>query len=264
MESILEKIITSRLIDIKRDKALVSLHDITTLAEELPPPSHDFLKTLSTPAPHGIHVIAEVKKASPSKGVLTENFHPVKIATDYQKGGASCLSVLTEEKFFLGSNQYLQDIAQSVSLPLLRKDFIVDAYQIYQAKILGASAFLLIVDCLKPQQIKEFIQLGTHLGLTALVEVHREEEVNIALDQGAKIIGINNRNLRTFETSLNVTFNLRGKIPKGIVVVSESGIKTAKDLKQLQEHQVDAVLVGESLMRETENIVTNLEKLLAG
>lgn len=199
-----------------------------------------------------IRVIAEVKKASPSKGVIRERFDPVVIAGAYETAGAAAISVLTEQDFFLGHPDFLNRIRGAVQIPLLRKDFIVDPYQVWEARCLGADAFLLIVSLLSAQALEELIQLGSELGMTALVEVHTPEELEAALASPAEVIGINNRNLKTFETDLGTTFELTAAIPEGVVVVSESGISGPRDLARLDKAGVDAVLVGESLMRAPE------------
>ncbi len=255
----------ARLIDLKNS---VSLQDIEAKARKMDAPLLDFLKILTTPKKNsagtgpGMHIIAEVKKASPSRGIIRDDFKPVQIAEAYLKGGASALSILTEEDHFMGSDKYLRDIARTIALPCLRKDFIIDPYQIFEAKCLGASAFLLIVACLKPKELTSMIALGQELGLTALVEVHTEEEVQTAVDAGSPIIGINNRNLKTFQTDLQTTFKLRPLVPSSIPVVAESGINSAKDLQALAEADVQAALIGESLMRQ-KDVTAKLQELLA-
>ncbi len=199
-----------------------------------------------------IAVIAEVKKASPSKGIIRANFDAVGIAKIYVQNGASALSVLTDEKFFRGSADDLTRISRVVDQPILRKDFTIDPYQIYEARALGASAVLLIVSILTREELSSFLATSRSLGLDALVEVHEKEELRVALDAGAKIIGINNRNLKTFETSLNTTYELISHIPDGVLKVSESGIDTREDVVALRDAGADAVLVGESLMRASD------------
>lgn len=253
--TILDKILkakAARLADLKKQ---VSPDDLEAKARALPPPSRNFLEALTAPVQSasggpGLHLIAEVKKASPSRGVIRQDFKPLEIAQAYREGGASALSVLTEEDFFQGSDRYLRDIARSVDLPALRKDFVLEAYQIHEAKVLGASAYLLIVACLKPKTLAALIALGAEIGLTPLVETHTEDEVKSALDAGAPLIGINNRDLKTFHTDLQVTFKLRPLIPETVPVVSESGIFKPADLKALAEAKVQAALVGESLMKQ--------------
>lgn len=193
--------------------------------------------------------ICEVKKASPSKGVIAEDFPYLQIAKDYEKAGASAISVLTEPKWFKGSDSYLKEIAENVSIPVLRKDFTVDVYQIYEAKLLGASAVLLICAILDKDTIAKWIKVCDSLGLSALVEAHTKEEVYMALDAGARIVGVNNRNLKDFTVDLNTCKNLRALVPENIIFVGESGISTADDIRELKEAKVDAVLIGETLMR---------------
>ncbi len=197
----------------------------------------------------GLSYICEVKKASPSKGVIAENFPYLEIAKDYEKAGASAISCLTETKWFMGNDRYLKEIAQEVSIPVLRKDFTVDVYQIFEAKVLGASAVLLICAILDEKTISQWIQICDSLGLSALVEAHTEQEVDMALKAGARIIGVNNRNLKDFTVDINTCKQLRKKVPEDIIFVGESGISTAEDIKSLKENKVDAVLIGETLMR---------------
>lgn len=197
-------------------------------------------------------VIAEVKKASPSKGVIRENFNAVDIATSYAAHGAACLSVLTDVKFFQGSYDYLRQARAACTLPVLRKDFIIDPYQIVHARALGADCILLIVAALSPQQLREFESLAKELGMDVLVEVHDRNELDIALQLETTLLGINNRNLRTFETSLQNTIDLLPAIPEGKRVITESGILTATDVDLMREHEVHAFLVGEAFMKAPE------------
>jgi indole-3-glycerol phosphate synthase len=265
--NILDKIIKSKAVRLAELKGAVSLEDIEAKARNLPAPALDFLAALTAPklaagGGPGIHVIAEVKKASPSRGVIRELFDPLAIAKGYLAGGASALSVLTEEDHFQGHDRYLRDISRNVKLPTLRKDFIFDAYQIFEAKVLGASAYLLIVACLKPKQLADLIALGAELKLTPLVEAHTEDEVKIALDAGAPLIGINNRDLKTFHTSLDTTYKLRPLIPAGTPVISESGIFKQADLKALADAGIQAALIGESLIRQTD-VAAALKEMLS-
>ncbi|MCX5900437.1 MAG: indole-3-glycerol phosphate synthase TrpC [Proteobacteria bacterium] len=195
-------------------------------------------------------IIAEVKKASPSKGVIREQFDPVAIARDYAVNGAAALSVLTETRFFQGSPDYLSAIKKHVGIPVLRKDFIFDVYQIYEARALGADALLLIAAILEKEKIRELLYLTRELGMDALVEVHNREELETVLETGARIIGINNRNLNTFHTDIATTVELIQDIPEDRIVVSESGIASRKDILMLRSAGVDAFLIGESLMRQ--------------
>ena len=205
-----------------------------------------FEKSLKRP---GLSFICECKKASPSRGVIAENFPYLQIAREYQEAGADAVSVLTEPKWFLGSDRYLREIAETVSLPCLRKDFTVDDYMIYEAKLLGASAVLLICSILSSRQLREYLQVCETLGLSALVETHDEGEVDMALEAGARIIGVNNRNLRDFSVDTENSRRLREQIPAEILFVSESGVRTAADAAALREIGADAVLVGEAMMR---------------
>ncbi len=260
--NILDTIIASRIKRLGETRSRIPLSEMQALAAAQSDPRHDFKLTLTRPSTAGIHVIAEVKKASPSKGVIREDFNPLQIARDYTDAGASALSILTERDHFQGSDEYLREIAARVELPCLRKDFIVDPYQIYEARALGASAFLLIAACLDTQALRDFIALGREIKLAALVEVHNRTELESALEAGAEIIGINNRDLRTFATSLEVTWELRPLVPAGIPVVSESGIFTSADMDKLRQNDVSAALVGESLMRE-KDVGGKLRELLA-
>ncbi|MDH5561673.1 MAG: indole-3-glycerol phosphate synthase TrpC [Deltaproteobacteria bacterium] len=198
----------------------------------------------------GLSVIAEVKKASPSKGLIREDFHPVKIAVSYDQNGASAISVLTEEAFFLGHPDYLSQIKKKVTIPVLRKDFLIDERQIRESYDMGADAVLLIVAALSEDRLKSMTRIAKEFGLSCLIEVHSEEELNVALKCKAEIIGVNNRNLITFKTDLQCSIDLAGKIPDNLVKVSESGINRFQDCELLSKHGFDAVLVGESLMRQ--------------
>jgi len=205
-----------------------------------------FEKALATKE---ISFICEIKKASPSKGVISQDFPYRTIAKDYETAGASAISVLTEPDFFQGSDTYLSEIVSLVTIPVLRKDFIIDPYQIYESKTIGASAILLICALLDTETLKEYISISHHLGLSALVEVHDEMELHSAIQAGARIIGVNNRDLKTFTVDLSTSFRLRKLVPEHILFVSESGIKTTADITLLQENKTDAVLIGETLMR---------------
>lgn len=205
-----------------------------------------FEQALSGP---GISFICEVKKASPSKGLISPEFPYLDIAGEYEKGGADAISVLTEPEFFLGNDRYLEEIHQAVPLPILRKDFTVDQYQIYEAKTLGASSVLLICSLLDQTQLTQYIRITRELGMEALVEAHSGGEVSMAMEAGARIIGINNRNLKTFEVDFSNALRLRKLVDQDTIFVAESGIKTANDIEALAEAKVNAVLVGETLMR---------------
>ena len=197
----------------------------------------------------GISFICECKKASPSKGLIAPEFPYLQIAEEYEAAGADCISVLTEPKWFLGSDEYLKEIADTVSIPCLRKDFTVDEYMIYEAKVLDASAVLLICSILGASEIREYLQICDEFGLSALVETHDEREVQMALDAGARMIGVNNRNLKDFSVNTDNSRRLRELIPSEVLFVSESGVQTAEDVAALRAIGADAVLIGETLMR---------------
>ncbi|MEE3233961.1 MAG: indole-3-glycerol phosphate synthase TrpC [Candidatus Latescibacterota bacterium] len=246
MTNILEEIVVYKREFISMRKRERSLTDVRYCAADCDEPS-DFFAALSG---EGMSLIAEIKKASPSKGVIKNNFDPEKVALAYARNGAHCLSVLTDEAYFQGSDAYI-DAAKSVSgLPVLRKDFTLDEYQIYESRALGADAVLLIVSLMDGSQLSDFVGLALELQLTPLVEVHDWSELEIASASGARLIGINNRNLKTFITDLNTTFELLKRRPEGALLVSESGINNRQDVERLGEAGVDAMLVGESLMRE--------------
>ena len=208
-----------------------------------------FYESLAKP---GMSYICEVKKASPSKGLIAPHFPYLEIAKDYEKAGASAISCLTEPFYFQGADRYLREIAENVSIPVLRKDFVVDEYMIYQAKLLGASAVLLICAILDDVQLKAYKQLACELGLDALVEAHDEHEVERALKADARIVGVNNRDLRNFTIDMNNSIRLRKMAPSDVLFVSESGIRTNEDIKLLYDNNVDAVLIGETLMRSSD------------
>ena len=214
-------------------------------------PVRGFVKAIENKIAQGSPaVIAEIKKASPSKGVIRHDFDPVAIAQSYEKGGAACLSVLTDVDFFQGSDAYLLLAREACSLPVIRKDFIVDPYQVYEARAISADCILLIVSALSDEQLIELSQLASELGLDVLVEVHDAQELDRALKLNTKLIGINNRNLRTFETSLQTTIDLLTIIPDDRIVVTESAIHTSDDVALMRHHNVNTFLVGEAFMRE--------------
>ena len=223
--------------------------EIRRQALSLPIGGFSFEKALKKP---GLSFICECKKASPSKGIIAEEFPYLQIAREYEAAGADCISVLTEPKWFLGSGRYLEEIAETVSIPCLRKDFTVDEYMIYEAKILGASAVLLICSILSQRQLSEYLSLCDELGLSALVEAHDEAEVELAQRAGARIIGVNNRNLKDFSVDAKNSLCLRQRIPEGVLFVSESGVQSAEDVRRLRKAGADAVLVGEALMRASD------------
>lgn len=245
---ILEQIATDKRIQVAEEKKVVSFEKMKEMALATKSRLSNFIfeETLKK---EKISFICEVKKASPSKGVIAEEFPYVEIAKAYEQAGADCLSVLTEQKYFLGCDRYLTEIREAVNLPILRKDFTVDIYQIYQAKVIGANAVLLICSLLNAEFMKECIEICDELGLTALVEAHDEKEVQMAVRAGARVIGVNNRNLKDFSVDIHNSTRLREFAPEGTIFVAESGIKTREDVKALEEENVNAVLVGETLMR---------------
>lgn len=233
----------------ERYKKIIAEHpleEIKALALSMPKGNFEFEKALQG---DDLSFICEVKKASPSKGIIAETFPYLQIAKDYEAAGASAISCLTEPKWFLGSDKYLKEIASAVSIPVLRKDFTVCEYQIYEAKTLGASAILLICALLNSNTISKYIKICDELGISAVVEAHDESEVKSALSAGARIIGVNNRNLKDFSVDVNNSTRYREMIPAGTVFVSESGIKTHDDIEVLLKNKTNAVLIGETLMR---------------
>ena len=209
---------------------------------------------------HGMAFICECKRASPSKGMISERFPYIEIAEEYEAAGASAISVLTEPTKFLGDLQYLEEISRKVSVPCLRKDFIVDDYMIYEAKCAGASAVLLICAILTLEELKRYIDIAHNLGMSALCEAHDESEINMAVEAGARVIGVNNRDLHDFSVDLGTCIRLRPLAPTSVLFVAESGISTREDVKRLEEADIDAVLIGETLMR-SENKKATLDEL---
>jgi len=247
--TILDEILNHKAEELAIRKSSRPLSALQTQIASLPAP-RGFISALRQRTEAGTAaVIAEVKKASPSKGVIRADFDPVAIATSYQAGGAACLSVLTDEKFFQGSDRYLQDVRAAVTLPLLRKDFVIDEYQVHEARALGADCVLLIVAALDIMQLTVLHQCANNLGLDVLIEVHDRNELDAALSLNPAMIGINNRNLKTFETSLATTWQLLDSIPAGTLVVTESGIHTKADVAAMLKRNVRAFLVGEAFMR---------------
>jgi indole-3-glycerol phosphate synthase len=245
MASFLDKIVATKQVEIVAAKAAIPEAELRRRIDEAPP-ARDFFQALSAPGP--IKLIAEVKKASPSKGVIRADFRPLVIAEEYEVHGASCLSVLTDVQYFQGSLQILVDVRRHVLLPVLRKDFILDRYQLLEARAAGADAVLLIAECLDDCQLRSLHNEALELGMTPLVELYEPANLPRVLDAGATLIGINNRDLRTFEISLDHTLRLREQVPDGCLLVSESGIASRADVVRLESAGVDAILVGETLM----------------
>ena len=258
---ILEKIAADTKLRVEKAKRKVPYSEICRRAMAMDANTgFPFEKVLAEP---GIHYIGEVKKASPSKGVIAQNFPYLEIAREYEKAGADAISCLTEPKYFQGKDAYLKEITENVSIPVLRKDFTIDEYMIYEAKTLGASVVLLICALLDTETLKRYIKVADRLGLSALVEVHDEEEMQSAIEAGARVIGVNNRNLKDFTVDIGNSIRLRGLAPENVLFVAESGIKTAEDISKLREAKVNGVLIGETLMRSPDKKVA-LEELNGG
>ena len=238
----------------------ITLTDLRREAESLPKGLFEFENALKKP---GLSFICECKKASPSKGIISRDFPYLDIAKEYEEAGADCISVLTEPKWFLGSDSYLKEIARSVNVPCIRKDFTVDEYMIYEAKLLGAKAVLLICSILDKGQLREYINICDALGLSALVEAHDEKEIETALDSSARVIGVNNRNLKDFKVDTANSRNLRNLVPSDRIFVSESGIRSVEDIREIKDFGADAVLVGEVLMRAEDKkaLLTEFKKV---
>lgn len=259
----LEKIVATKVKEVEALRKSLSLAQAENDIAQLPE-TRGFRETLLNRKNRDIGLIAEVKKASPSKGLIREDFDPISIAKGYEAGGADCLSVLTDKDYFQGSRAYLQQVRDAVSLPLLRKDFIIDEKQIYEARLLGADAVLLIVAILTPAKLVSFTNIATRLGLDVLIEVHERCELDVVLHTGMAVhpnvlLGINNRNLRTFETSLKTTAELAALVPQEVPVISESGIAGPHDIDYLRTVGAHGVLVGEYLMRQA-----NVEEAVHG
>lgn len=234
---------------VEADKKLVSFDEMKQKAESMEKGDFSFENTLKN---NKVSIISEVKKASPSKGVISEDFPYIEVAKAYEKAGCHCLSVLTEPKWFLGSDQIFQEVRKVTRLPMLRKDFTVDAYQIYQAKVMGADAILLICALLDTETVKNYLKICDDLGISALVETHDGEELESAQQAGARLVGVNNRNLKDFSVDLGNASHLRKQLKKDVIFVAESGISTPEDGIQLVKDGANALLIGEALMRTTD------------
>lgn len=249
MTNILDKILATKRDEVRRRSENQTAMQLERRLSQVPEP-RDFFTPVATGG--NIQLIAEIKKASPSAGIIRRDFSPVEIARAYAAGGATCLSVLTDERYFMGSLDDLQQVRDAVDLPLLRKDFVIDRYQLLEARVAGADAVLLIAECLDDCRLRALHNQTLELGMTPLVEIHDAENLPRVLEAGARLIGINNRNLRSFETRLEHTLELLPSIPTACTVVSESGIRTHADLQRLQQAGVQAVLVGEHLMSQAD------------
>ena len=248
MSTVLDEILAHKKTEVAERKARRTEADLEAAITDEP---RGFVAALQDKLRSGASaVIAEAKKASPSKGLIRETFDPAEIARSYEHGGAACLSVLTDEKYFQGHDDYLVAAREAVALPVLRKDFVVDRYQITEARALGADCVLLIVSALNIMELTTLFQHAKNLGLDALIEVHDKTELDAALTLGPKLVGINNRNLKTFEVSLHNTIELLPSVPEGVLLVTESGIHTSDDVAMMREHNVNSFLVGEAFMRQ--------------
>lgn len=254
---ILDEIANKTIIRVEEAKKRISLDEMKAKAKAMNSDTgYPFYKALQK---EGISFICEVKKASPSKGIIAKDFPYIDIAKSYEEGGASAISVLTEPYYFLGSDEYLKEIKKNVSIPVLRKDFTVDEYQIYEAKVIGADAVLLICSLLDKERLNKYLKICKELGLSALVEAHTEEEIDKAVSLGAQIIGVNNRNLKDFTVDFDNCKRLKSMIPQDVIYVAESGVSSVEDVRSLKEANVDAVLMGEFLMRSTDRVKTLTE-----
>lgn len=246
---ILKTILAKKVEEVARRKSGMTIANLEEIAGNVERPRGFYNALQAKAAAKKPAIIAEIKKASPSQGVIREDFQPVTIAQDYAMSGATCLSVLTDKEFFQGSEAYLQMVRERCPLPVLRKDFMIDAYQIYEARALGADCILLIVAALADSQMQELAEQATKLGMDVLVEVHDADELQRALALDTKLIGINNRNLRTFETSLQTTLTLKDSVPADRLIITESGIHTHDDVQLMLDHEIYTFLVGEAFMR---------------
>ncbi len=257
VKMILEKIVRDKKIELEKQKENLPLYILEKQIFDLPP-TRNFKGSVKEKR---LGLIAEIKKTSPSAGIIRKDFNPVELAKTYERHGASAISVLTEEKYFDGDLNYLKAVKESTYIPVLRKDFIFDEYQIYESRVIGADAILLIVSILDDVVLTKLLNLAKKLGLDALVETHTEEEIKRALKNGAEIIGINNRNLDTFEVDITKSINLSYLIPSDKIVVSESGVRNREDMIKLENSGIDAALVGETLMR-SKNVGEKVRELL--
>lgn len=252
MSDILNKILATKAIEVASAKAKISIEQVQALAKAQPK-ARDFVGAIRTKITDGkAAVIAEIKKASPSKGIIRADFKPAEIAASYEQGGAACLSVLTDEQYFQGSAEYLKQAREACGLPVLRKDFMIDTYQVYEARAMGADCILLIAAALSLTKMQELERVAHSLGMAVLVEVHNGEELEQALKLTTPLLGINNRNLRTFEVTLDTTLGLLSQISKDKIVVTESGIFTSDDVALMRNNNVHTFLVGEAFMRQPE------------
>ena len=261
MKNILQEIVKYKKVEIEESKKLISKESLEKEIKSAPH-SKSFLGELVKKNEEGkAGIIAEVKKASPSKGVIRENFNHLQIARDYEKGGAACLSILTDNPSFQGSSQYLKDIRGITNLPILRKDFMIDVYQVYESRSWGADCILMIMKILDNKDLSKLVSVSKDLGMDILFEINSQEELERLLPLNPKMIGINNRNLENFETDIKNSIKIKKNIPDDILVISESGINNTEDIIHLGDHNINNFLIGESLMR-SDNISVELNKLV--
>jgi indole-3-glycerol phosphate synthase len=261
MTTVLDRICTDKRVHVDAKIVQTPLADIKARADDAPPP-RGFINAIENKTGRGYALITEVKKASPSKGVIRADFDPAAIARIYEDGGATCLSVLTDEKYFQGSDDDFRAVRSAVSLPMLRKDFMIDAYQIYESRVLGADCVLLIMAALSDSQAADFYALATALGMDVLVEVHDQEELERAFLFSPKMIGVNNRNLKTLDVNLQTGLDLARKIPDNYIRIAESGLHSSADLKTFAGHGYHGFLIGESLMKQ-DDIAAAMKKITA-
>lgn len=260
MENLLAQIIKNKKIELKEDRLKIPLNDIKARLRDIELP-RNFMAAISEPKEKGINLIAEIKKRSPLKGLLVEDLKVAILAKKYEEAGAAAISVITEKKFFEGTPEYINIAKGEAKIPVLRKDFLIDEYHIYESRFLGADALLLIVAILDSSALSDFLALTSELGMSSLVEVHSERELEKALKADAGIIGINNRNLRTFKVDINTTFKIIKEIPAGKIIVSESGIYNREDVVRLAAAGVHAALVGEAILTSG-NVTKKIKELI--
>ena len=262
MINILDKILSTKVLEVNQAKSIKSIDEVKDEINQTSKP-RDFIEAIKDKHQNSLPaVIAEIKKASPSKGVIRSNFNPDSIAKSYELGGAACISVLTDKEYFQGDPRFIEVVKNNCSLPVLRKDFIIDSYQVYESRALGADCILLIASALNIDELKKFESIANNLGMAVLVEVHNEEELQKAILLDTPLVGINNRNLKTFEVSLNTSIDLVTKIPNDRIPITESGIFKHSDIKLMNDNKIFTFLVGEAFMRD-DNPGQSLKKLIS-
>ena len=262
MTNILDKILITKVLEVNQAKSIKSIDEIKDEINETSKP-RDFIGAIKDKHQNSLPaVIAEIKKASPSKGVIRPNFNPDSIAKSYELGGAACISVLTDQEYFQGDPSYIEAVKNNCSLPVLRKDFIIDSYQVYESRALGADCILLIASALNIDELKKFESIANDLGMSVLVEAHNEEELQKSILLDTPLVGINNRNLKTFEVSLNTSIDLVSRIPNNRIPITESGIFKHSDIKLMNDNKIFTFLVGEAFMRD-DNPGQSLKKLIS-